>query len=79
MATIQRIAKVLVSFSEEWEIDFYVARYLHTRRLAGRVNALEILLECLERYPGGPPYRKTDLDYFLDANFARTRSRGSLE
>ena len=71
MATIPRIEKVLVSWNEEWELARYLERYLFTRRMLERETALEILHECLERYPGAPPYRKADLDYFLDANFRR--------
>jgi hypothetical protein len=72
MATIPRIEKVLVSWNEEWNLARYLDRYVFTRRLTERESALAILHDCLVRYPGEPPYRKSDLDYFLDANFMRS-------
>ena len=66
-----RIDKVIVSWNEEWDLGRYLDRYLSTRRLTGRERALEALRACLDRYPGQAPFRKSDLDYFLDANFAK--------
>ena len=69
--TAPRIEKVIVSWSEEWELGRYLERYLATRRIVVSEHAREALQACLDRYPGQAPFRKSDLDYFLDANFAR--------
>ena len=71
-ATAPRIEKVIVSWSEEWDLARYLERYIVTRRIAERERAMEMLQDCLDRYPGQAPFRKSDLDYFLDANYART-------
>jgi hypothetical protein len=68
-----RIDLVSVSWREQWDLDRYLAHYMKTRRLAPPAHGRAALLECLARYPGNGPYRKVDLDYFLDANFARSR------
>jgi hypothetical protein len=66
-----RIDKVIVSWYEEWDLPHYLDRYLSTRRLTGREHARESLRRCLDRYTGQAPFRKSDLDYFLDANYAK--------
>lgn len=71
--TAPRIDRVSVSWNEEWDLARYLERYLVTRRLSGNEHARAALQECLDRYPGVPPFRKSDLDYFLDANFARAK------
>jgi hypothetical protein len=68
-----RIDIVCVTWREQWELDRYLEHYARTRRQSERVLDRAALLECLARYPGTAPFRKSDLDYFLDANLSRIR------
>jgi hypothetical protein len=63
--------KVYVSWTELWDLHRYVEHYLRSRGgVAGRQERIQVL-ECIEQYPGEPPFTKSNLDYFLDANFGR--------
>lgn len=59
---------IYVSWSESWDIVDYVERYLRSRSYASSSLARDTVMKCIARYPGRPPYRKADMDYYLDRN-----------
>jgi hypothetical protein len=65
------VERVFVTWTQEWDLETYVAHYVRTRRLAQPLEALERVRRCIAAYPGRAPYTKSDLDFFLDANLAR--------
>jgi hypothetical protein len=65
------IDKVYVSWNEHWDVNRYVDEYLRNRRHLPGHDARDQVLRYIEHYPGDPPFTKSNLDYFLDANFAR--------
>ena len=60
--------RVYVSWSEHLELTDYVDRYLTSRKYAVSNLARSAILECMAAYPGHAPYRKADMDFYLDAN-----------
>ena len=67
------IHRIYVSWTEQWDVSRYVEDYLRTRRRPPDPEARAQLLKFIEHYPGEPPFTKSSLDYFLDANFSRKR------
>jgi hypothetical protein len=65
------IDKVYVSWTECWDLNRYVESYLRARVPAPHRDARVQVLQCIRQYPGDPPFTKSSLDYFLDANFGR--------
>lgn len=63
--------RVYVSWSEHLELTAYVDRYLISRRYAVSPHSRSAILECMASYPGHAPYRKADMDFYLDANVKR--------
>ena len=64
------IDRVYVSWTEHWDVNRYVEDYLRTRRRPPSRDARAQILKHIEQYPGEPPFTKSSLDYFLDANFS---------
>ena len=64
------IDRIYVSWTEQWDVSRYVEDYLRTRRLPPDKEARARIRECIDHYPGEPPFTKSSLDYFLDANFS---------
>jgi len=60
--------RVYVSWSEHLELTDYVDRYLVSRKYAVSSHSRAAILECMAAYPGTTPYRKADMDFYLDAN-----------
>jgi hypothetical protein len=68
--------RVYVSWSEHLDITDYVNQYLVSRRYVVSTHTRSAILECMASYPGKAPYRKADMDFYLDANV--TRKVGAL-
>jgi hypothetical protein len=64
------IDRVYVSWTEHWDVSRYVEDYLRTRRRPPDPQARAQILKYIDQYPGEPPFTKSSLDYFLDANFS---------
>lgn len=62
------IEQVFVTWSQRWDVDQYIDRYLDTRRIAKSDAARASIRTALDRYPGTAPHTKADLDFFLDRN-----------
>jgi len=67
------IDRVYVTWPEHRDVSRYVKEYLRTRSRTPAPEARAQLLEYIDRYPGDPPFTKSSLDYFLDANFSPKR------
>jgi len=60
--------RVYMSWSEHIDLQDYVKVYLASRKYAATEHARNAVLECMARFPGRAPYRKTDMDFYLDRN-----------
>ena len=65
------IRQVFISWTQQWNLDEYVEHYMRSRRLKANDATRMSLLRCMSSYTGPVPYRKSDLDFFLDANYSR--------
>ena len=63
--------RVYVSWSEHLDITEYVDAYLVARKYAVSSLSRSAILQCMASYPGHAPYRKADMDFYLDANVRR--------
>ena len=62
--------RIYVSWTEQWDLPRYAADYLQTRlKQVGTTTAAEILSR-IAMYPGHAPFRKADMDFYLDRHFA---------
>ena len=61
--------RVFVSWTQEWELERYIENYLRSRRLS--IAAQQFVRDMIATYPGNPPFTKSDLDFYLDANVGR--------
>ncbi len=67
------IAPIFVTWTQRWETEQYIEHYLRIRGLAGQHDVRARIQAVLACYPGKPPYTKSDLDFYLDANVFRGR------
>ena len=63
--------RVYVSWSEHVDLHDYVKGYLASRRYVASEHARHAVLECMSTFPGQAPYRKADMDFYLDRNLER--------
>jgi hypothetical protein len=71
LRTIPPTDRVYVSWSEHIDLHEYVSGYLASRRFAVDERARTAVLECMAVFPGQAPYRKADMDFYLDRNLER--------
>jgi hypothetical protein len=67
-SSIPRTDCIYASWSEPMPIAAYVDQYLASRKYAVSEGARTAILHCIAQYPGRGPYRKADMDYYLDHN-----------
>ena len=63
-----KIERVHVSWTQQLDVDSYIDDYLRRRRQEADGRARMAVSKCIERYIGGEPCTRADLDFFLDAN-----------
>lgn len=63
--------RVYVSWSEHVDLHDYVKGYLVSRRYVASEHARNAVLACMSTFPGAAPYRKADIDFYLDRNLER--------
>jgi hypothetical protein len=61
--------RIFVSWTQQWDIEQYLEHYMRTRRI--KPEARDMVRSHVDSYPGKPPFTKSDLDFYLDANFRR--------
>ena len=63
--------RVYLSWSEHLDLTDYVDLYLTSRKYVVSSLTRSAILECMAAYPVRAPYRKADMDFYLDANVKR--------
>ncbi len=61
--------RIYMSWTEQWDLPRYAAQYLDTRKKVSATPA-EVLAR-IAQFPGPAPFRKVDMDFYLDSHFAR--------
>jgi hypothetical protein len=60
--------KIYVSWTEQWRTTQYIDHYLKSRKYIVNDQARAAVRMLIAQYPSKPPLKKTDLDFYLDAN-----------
>ena len=62
---------VFVTWEDTWPLERYVQSYLRERELPMEEQWALAAIAWLAGYPEDQPFRKSDVDYFLDINAER--------
>ena len=62
---------IFVSWEDTWPVERYVRAYLRERDLPVDDAWVQAVMAWLGGYPPDEPFRKSDVDYFLDINAER--------
>jgi hypothetical protein len=60
--------RIFVSWTEQWTLQQYVENYLRARQLPQSPELRAAVHRRIDKYPGGGALKKSDVDYYLDAN-----------
>ena len=60
--------KIYVSWTEQWGVTRYIDHYLTSRKYAVDDQSRAALRMLIAQYPSKAPLKKSDLDFYLDAN-----------
>ncbi|HEY4999810.1 MAG TPA: hypothetical protein VII36_11725 [Usitatibacter sp.] len=60
--------RIFVSWTEQWTLQQYVEHYLRERQLPPSAELRSAVNRRIDKYPGRGALKKSDLDYYLDAN-----------
>lgn len=63
---IGRIDRINVSMTEDYEVEYFIDQYLKTRRYTVNNANRDVVANELEKYPGNAPFKRDDLNDFLD-------------
>jgi hypothetical protein len=66
-----KIDRIYVSMSETYEVEYYIDHYLESRGFDISNNNRDIVAGALEQFPGRAPFKRADLDTFLDSKFKK--------
>ena len=66
---IGKIDRIYVSMTEEYEVEYYIDHYLQTRKYAVSNENRDLITKKLEAYPGKAPFKRDDLNAYLDKLF----------
>ena len=63
--------RIYVTWTEQWDLPRYAADFVLTRsKRIGATTAADVLLR-IAMYPGHAPFRKADMDFYLERHFAK--------
>ncbi len=60
--------KIYVSWTEQWRTTQYVDHYLTSRKYVVNDKSRAAIRMLIAQYPSKGPLKKSDLDFYLDAN-----------
>ena len=60
--------KIYVSWTEQWKVAQYIDHYLKSRKYVVNDQSRAAIRMLIAQYPSKGPLKKSDLDFYLDAN-----------
>jgi hypothetical protein len=60
--------KIYVSWTEQWKVAQYIDHYLTSRKYVVNDQSRAAIRMLIAQYPSKGPLKKSDLDFYLDAN-----------
>lgn len=70
---IGKIDRIYVSMTEEYEVEYFIDQYLKTRGYAMSNTARDVISGELEKYPGKAPFKRDELNDFLDKRITKKK------
>ena len=64
----QSADRIYISWTEQWDLPRYVDNYLRERKLAVNAELRGAVIRRIAKFPGEGTLKKSDMDYYLDAN-----------
>lgn len=68
---IGKLDRIFVSMTEHWEVEYFIDHYLDSGGFGINNKNRNIIAIELEKYPGRAPFKRDDLNKFLDAKFKK--------
>jgi hypothetical protein len=68
---IGKLDRIYVSMTEDYEVEYFIDKYLKDRSYAVSNKNRNVIAEALEQYPGRTPFKRDDLIAFLDKRFPK--------
>ncbi|ORM94900.1 hypothetical protein [Pantoea cypripedii] len=66
---VGKIDRIYVSMTEEYEVEYFIDHYLQSRNYQISNENRDIVTDKLEAYPGKAPFKRDDLNTYLDKLF----------
>ena len=66
---VGKIDRVNVSMTEDYEVEYFIDRYLSTRGFSLSNRNRDLITQALEAFPGEAPYKREELNAYLDGRF----------
>lgn len=63
---IGKIDRVNVSMTEYYEVEYFIDHYLKSRDFQVSNKNRDVIVNALENYPGKVPFKRDDLNAYLD-------------
>ena len=63
--------RIYVTWTEHWDLARYAADYRQSRLKQLEATTAAEILTRIGLYPGAAPFRKADMDFYLDRHFAK--------
>ncbi|NPC58536.1 hypothetical protein [Caenimonas soli] len=67
-----KIDRIYVAMTESYEVEYYIDDYLQSRGFEVSNPNRTVVADALEPHPGRTPFKRVDLDAFLDKRFKKT-------
>jgi len=67
-----KLDRIYVSMTENYEVEYYIDHYLETRKFDISNKNRDIVADALEKYSGRAPFKRTELDVYLDRLFKKS-------
>ena len=68
---IGKIDRIYVSMSEYYEVEYFIDSYLDSRGFDVNNKNRNIIRGALEEYPGRTPFRRDQLQEYLDKKYKK--------
>lgn len=68
---IGKLDRIYVSMTEAYEVEYFIDHYLQTLSFDRSNSNRDIVTAALEAYQGTKPYKRDDLNKFLDSRFKK--------
>lgn len=69
---IGKLDRIYVSMTEEWEVEYFIDKYLEDGGYKISNKNRNTIADTLEKYQGKAPFKRDDLKTYLDGHFKKS-------